>query len=199
MVDLVWSERLTTPGRETIKQLALTSLGRHILSGSKKDYKILEPRGRVVIQPDFKASFIRPLRPFIGDLFIKDILSATPEGELLLDFQTYVRVMEMGMEGNDFRSELTRACRGEMPENVSKELDRWVESSRTASIREAYLIEAEDIYLLAEVMNLLGPLAKTAEGREIDLSQVEALKKSAWRSGSYVKCESSNEGSQGLG
>jgi hypothetical protein len=211
MVNLEWTERLCVGDLETIKSLEVTRLGRFILSepadsfktiyrgqtpidyeefearSSMWDYKELAPKGSLYIAPDFTVTVQGAVLPIPGyNVLLKSLLSKNSSGDLILDFDAFVRFMELGMTTDKFLS-VIRSSFAEVPKNVMAKLRKWIKLSRRPKIRTAYLLETDDAFLLAELKTLLGPMASNVDGIEIDPSEKEELEKCALRTGAYVK------------
>ncbi|MDR1643206.1 MAG: hypothetical protein LBT59_26225 [Clostridiales bacterium] len=184
MVDLVWSEKLTVGGRETVKSLAVTELGQYIMEVQTKPYVPKDPPGKVIVSPDFTVTIQPPVRPILGKYPHDTLLTNIGDGKYALDFNAFVKMLSYGVPQAEIKSLFKSSP---LPENVSETIDRWISKIATAKTRQAYVIETDDVYLLAEILNRLGDMAEPMDEYEIDPDQIKELETSARHMESLIR------------
>ncbi|MDR1643208.1 MAG: hypothetical protein LBT59_26235 [Clostridiales bacterium] len=184
MVDLVWIESPILNGIETISQVSVTRLGSVILSGSGEPYEEIEPTGRTFFNDDLTITIIDPVRPLQDGFFLKELTRPNGLGSYVFDFQSFTDLKKLDFPVEDFKSRLQEIC--EVPQSFLDSLDKWEADSCSAEARNVFVIETDDIYLMAEILNMLGGLATPAEGAEVDESQIELHEQAANDAEMYV-------------
>jgi hypothetical protein len=136
----------------------LTDAGRYLL-GAADDFALApEPgAGAVVVQPDFEIVFLAPAPRAEAELGRIAERTGSGVGALFrLTRASVLRAAEQGMTAAQLLATLESVSRGDVPDNVARQVRDWMKAVRTIRIAPAVLVDCPDAETAARIKALGG-------------------------------------------
>jgi hypothetical protein len=136
----------------------LTDAGRYLL-GAADDFELApEPGGgMVVVQPDFEIVFLAPAPRAEAELGRIAERTGSGVGALFrLTRASVLRAAEQGMTAAQLLKTLESVSRGDVPDNVARQVRDWMKAVRTIRIAPAVLVDCPDAETAARIKALGG-------------------------------------------
>ncbi|MGO8791711.1 MAG: helicase-associated domain-containing protein [Terriglobia bacterium] len=135
---------------------ALTEAGRYLV-GAEADFRLEQPAGRIVVQPNFDVVFLAPAPRAEAEFSRFAERKGRHMGTLFrITKRSILAAAAVGLTLEQTFETLCQCCSEELPPNVRREISGWFAQCRRVSLRPAVLIHCPDAETAARIQAVAG-------------------------------------------